>query len=152
MIAAGPGMSVVVPACGRTEALAALPGCAGRAAAGSTVGWRWWSRWTGPTRPPPPCARSAPERLDLQVVQSAADRAGRCAQPRRRGGDEPAAARVRRRRLRAGGPDWAAALVAALERDPDALVGGPLLNAYPRDSVGRSFARDAEALYDVLHL
>jgi GT2 family glycosyltransferase len=46
------------------------------------------------------------------------------------------------------GPGWARALTAALERYPGALAGGPILNAYPRDSSAAASHAVLAALYD----
>jgi GT2 family glycosyltransferase len=145
VIAAGPGMSVVVPACGRTEDLRR---CLAALAAQEPVagGLEVIVSIDGPDPAPSAVRAVALDGLDLQVIQ--ASRTGP-AGARNRGAAvatkallgfvdddcEPAAG-------------WAAALAAALERDPDALVGGPLLNPYPRDSSALASHVVSEALYD----
>ena len=138
-------MSVVVPACGRTEDLRR---CLAALAAQEPVagGLEVIVSIDGPDPAPSAVRAVALDGLDLQVIQ--ASRTGP-AGARNRGAAvatkallgfvdddcEPAAG-------------WAAALAAALERDPDALVGGPLLNPYPRDSSAAASHAVVEALYE----
>ena len=137
-------MSVVVPACGRTEALRR---CLAALAAQQLDGGLEVIVSVDGSEPSPAAVRDvAPEGLDLQVIQS--------------GQTGPAGARNRgaaaaTRPLLAFVDDdcepadgWAAALAAALERDPDALVGGPLLNPYSRDSSAAASHAITEALYE----
>lgn len=137
-------MSVVVPACGRTEALGRC--LAALAAQRLDGGLDVIVSVDGPDPSPSAVREVAPAGLDLQVIQSA--RTG------------PAGAR-NRGAAAAGRPllafvdddcepanGWAAALAAALERDPDALVGGPLLNPNPRDFSAAASHAITEALYD----
>jgi len=137
-------MSVVIPACGRIDGLrrclAALaaqgPGTSGLEVVVSIDG----------EEPRPAEVRSAaPPGLDLVVVQ--APRTG------------PAGARNRGAAAATGRllafvdddcepePGWAAALGAALDRDSTALVGGPIVNAYPRDSCAAASHAVLAALY-----
>src|SRR5215213_3907495 len=141
MSATEPAMSVVIPACRRIDGLrrclAALaaqgPGTSGLEVVVSIDG----------EEPRPAEVRSAaPPGLDLVVVQ--APRTG------------PAGARNRGAAAATGRllafvdddcepePGWAAALGAALDRDSTALVGGPIVNAYPRDSCAADLPRDRE--------
>ena len=136
-------MSVVVPACGRTEALGR---CLAALAAQQLEGGLEVIVSVDGSHPSPSAVRDvAPEGLDLQVIQSAQT--------------GPAGARNRGAAAAAGqllafvdddcepADGWAAALAAALERDPDALVGGPLLNPYSRDSSAAASHAITEALY-----
>jgi GT2 family glycosyltransferase len=138
-------MTVVVPACGRSEplsrCLAALaaqrPVAGGLAVVVSIDG----------ADPAPAAVNAAlPPGLDVRVVQ--AERTG------------PAGARNRGAACATGRlvafvdddcepePGWAVALAAALERDPGALVGGPLVNANPRDTSAAAAHAVLDALYD----
>jgi GT2 family glycosyltransferase len=143
--AAETGLSVVVPACGRT---AALERCLLALAVQNPVpgGLGVVVSIDGDDPSPAAVSALAPAGLDLLVVHA-----------RRTG---PAGARNRgavatRRELLAFIDDdcepergWAAALVAALERDPEALAGGPILNAYPRDASAAASHAVLVALYD----
>jgi GT2 family glycosyltransferase len=138
-------MSVLVPAYGRTQALEA---CLAALAAQAPLpgGLEVIVSIDGPEPNADQVRERAPAALDLRVIQ--APRTG------------PAGARNRgalaaRRELLAFTDDdcepeagWAAALASALERDPDALVGGPLVNAYPRDSSAAASHAVVEALYE----
>jgi GT2 family glycosyltransferase len=138
-------MSVVVPACGRTEALEA---CLAALAVQTPLpgGLEVIVSIDGSDPEPAEVRAAAPAGLDLRVTH--ASRTG------------PAGARNRgalaaSRALLAftdddcePAPGWAAALAAALERDPDALVGGPLINAFPRDSSAAASHAVVEALYE----
>jgi GT2 family glycosyltransferase len=145
MIAAGPGMSVVVPAC---ERIGALGRCLAALAAQVPVagGLQVVVSVDGVDPDPAAVRAAAPMSLHLNVVQAA--RTG------------PAGARNRgaacaNRELLAfvdddcePEPGWAAALMAVLERDPEVLAGGPVLNAYPRDSSAAASHAVLEALCD----
>jgi GT2 family glycosyltransferase len=138
-------MSVVVPACGRTQALGR---CLAALAAQQAVdgGLDVIVSVDGPDPSPSAVREVAPEGLDLQVIQSA--------QTGPAGARNRGAAAAARALLAFVDDDcepadgWAAALAAALERDLDALVGGPLLNPYPRDSSAAASHAITEALYD----
>jgi GT2 family glycosyltransferase len=145
MIAAGPGMSVVVPACGRIEA---LERCLAALAAQQPVagGLQVVVSVDGGDPDPAAVRAVAPLSLHVHVLQS--PRTG------------PAGARNRgaasaNRELLAfvdddcePHPGWAATLSAALQRYPGALAGGPLVNAYPRDSSAAASHAVLEALYE----
>lgn len=145
MIAAGPGMSVVVPACRRIDA---LQRCLRALAAQEPVagGLQVVVSVDGADPAPSVVRAAAPAGLSIQVVQSA--RTG------------PAGARNRGAASATRGliafvdddcepePRWAGALAAALERDPEAVAGGPIVNAYPRDSSAAASHAVLEALYD----
>jgi GT2 family glycosyltransferase len=145
MIAAGPGMSVVVPACGRIDPLRC---CLGALAAQEPVagGLQVVVSIDGDDPDPAAVRAAAPSGLHVQVVR--ADRTG------------PAGARNRgaasaTRALLAfvdddcePEPGWAAALAAALERDTATLAGGPIINAYPRDRCAAASHAVLTALYD----
>jgi GT2 family glycosyltransferase len=145
MIAAGPGMSVVVPACGRMDGLRR---CLAALAAQRPIpgGLQVVVSIDGDDPTPSDVREAAPARLDLRVVQAA--RSGP-AGARNRG-----AAAASREVLAfvdddcEPDSDWSAALLTALEREPGALVGGPLLNAYPRDSYAAASHAVLAALYD----
>jgi GT2 family glycosyltransferase len=145
VIAAAPGMSVVVPACGRTRALRR---CLRALTAQESIdgGLEVIVSIDGPDPTPSEVRELAPEGLDLRVIQSAhTGPAG----ARNRG-----AAAARAALLAFVDDDcepaagWAAALAAALARDPEALAGGPLVNAYPRDSAAAASHAVVEALYE----
>jgi GT2 family glycosyltransferase len=131
MIAPGPGLSVIVPACGR---LGGLQRCLAALGAQRPVpgGLQVVVSVDGDD-PSPSAVRSVvPAGLDVQVIQSTHT--------------GPAGARNRGAAAATGRliafvdddcePDsnWAAALADALKRDPGALAGGPIVNAYPLDS------------------
>jgi GT2 family glycosyltransferase len=138
-------MSVVVPACGRTEALQT---CLAALAAQAPIpgGLEVVVSIDGADPEPADVRALAPVGLDLRVVQA----------------PHTGPAGARNRGARAAGrallaftdddcepaPGWAAALAAALERDPDALAGGPLVNAYPRDSSAAASHAVVGALYE----
>jgi GT2 family glycosyltransferase len=138
-------MSVVVPACGRTEA---LQRCLAALAVQEPVagGLEVVVSIDGPNPREPAVRGVAPDGLALQVIQAA--RTGP-AGARNRG-----AAAATKALLAFVDDDcepdagWAAALSAALERDPHALAGGPLLNAFPRDSSAAASHAVVEALYE----
>jgi GT2 family glycosyltransferase len=145
MIAAGPGMSVVVPACGRIDALRR---CLGALAAQEPVagGLQVVVSIDGDDPDPEAVRVAAPAGLHVQVVR--AEQTG------------PAGARNRgaataTRELLAfvdddcePEPGWAAALTAVLDADRDALAGGPIVNAYPRDRCAAASHAVLTALYD----
>jgi GT2 family glycosyltransferase len=145
MIAAGPGMSVVVPACGRIDALGRC--LAALAAQQPVAGGLQVVVSVDGDDPDPAAVRAvAPRGLHVHVIQS--PRTGP-AGARNRG-----AAAANRELLAFVDDDcdphsgWAAALTAALERYPGALAGGPIVNAYPRDSSAAASHAVLEALYD----
>jgi len=138
-------MTVVVPACGRSEplyrclaALAAQRPVPGGLAVVVSI--------DGADPPAAAVSAAAPPGLDVRVVQ--AERTG------------PAGARNRGAACATGrllafvdddcepGPGWAAALAEALERDPGALAGGPVVNANPRDTSAAAAHAVLDALYD----
>ena len=145
MIAAGPGISVIVPACGRIEA---LQRCLGALDAQDPVagGLQVVVSVDGADPDPSAVRAVAPAGLHVRVVQSA--RTG------------PAGARNRGAAAATAGllafvdddcepePRWAAALATALERDPGALAGGRIVNAYPRDSSAAASHAVLAALYE----
>jgi GT2 family glycosyltransferase len=141
--AAAQGISVVVPTCGRPEA---LERCLEALAKQEPVtgGMQVVVSIDG-SDPALADVRALARGLDIEVVQ--AERTG------------PAGAR-NRGALRATAPllafidddyapqpTWAAALAAALEQHPDALAGGPIVNAYPRDAAAAAAHAVLEALY-----
>lgn len=138
-------MSVVVPACGRTEALRR---CLAALAAQDPIdgALELIVSVDGPDPAPAAVRDVAPEGVDLHVIQEAQTGP---AGARNRG------AAVATKPLLAfvdddcePAPAWAAALSAALERAPDALAGGPLLNAYPRNASAAASHAVIEALYE----
>jgi GT2 family glycosyltransferase len=145
MTAAGPGMSVVVPACGRINALRQ---CLGALAAQvpAAGGLQVVVSVDGDDPDPAAVRAAAPAGLQVQVVR--AEHTG------------PAGARNRGAASATGGllafvdddcepePGWAAGLAAALEGDRDALAGGPIVNAYPRDRCAAASHAVLTALYD----
>jgi GT2 family glycosyltransferase len=144
-MAAAPGISVVVPACGR---IAALRRCLAALAAQQPVagGLEVVVSVDGPAPDAAAVREAAPPGLRLTVLQS--DRTG------------PAGARNRGAQAAAApllafvdddcepDPGWAAALVASLERERRALVGGPVVNADPRDSAAAASHAVLAALYE----
>jgi GT2 family glycosyltransferase len=144
MNAAAQGISVVVPTCGRLDALerclAAL-----RSQQPVAGGLQVVVSIDGSDPAPADVRAAAPAGLALEVVQ--APRTG------------PAGAR-NRGAVRATAPllafvdddctpqpTWAGALATALEAHPDALAGGPIVNAYPRDVAAAAAHAVLEALY-----
>jgi GT2 family glycosyltransferase len=144
-MAAAPGISVVVPACGR---IAALRRCLAALAAQQPVagGIEVIVSVDGPDPDPAAVREAAPQGLQLNVVKS--PRTGP-AGARNRGA---AAARAPVLAFVDDDcepePGWAAALAAELEREPQALAGGPLVNAYPRDSAAAASHAVLAALYE----
>jgi GT2 family glycosyltransferase len=145
MIAAVPGLSVVVPACGRIDALRR---CLAALAAQQPLagGLQVVVSVDGDDPDPAAVRAAAPPGLRVQVVRG--ERTGP-AGARNRG------AAVATRELLAFVDDdcepvhgWAAALVGALEGDPRALAGGSIVNAYPRDRCAAASHAVLTALYD----
>jgi GT2 family glycosyltransferase len=143
VVAAEPGLSVVVPACGRTRA---LERCLAALAA-QTRPVEVVVSIDGSDPSTAAVQELAPPGLALRVIQAAQTGP---AGARNRGGAAATAP------LLAfvdddcePSPGWAAALAAQLERDPDALVGGPLLNAFPRDASAAASQAVIDALYEV---
>jgi GT2 family glycosyltransferase len=142
---AGAGMSVVVPTCARIQA---LERCLGALAAQATVrgDLEVVVSIDGPDPEPAAVHAAAPAGLELRVLQ--ADRTG------------PAGARNRAAQVASGAllafvdddcepaPGWAAALASALTADPQTLAGGPVVNAYPRDSSAAASHAVLAALYE----
>jgi GT2 family glycosyltransferase len=144
-MAAAPGISVVVPACGR---IATLRRCMAALAAQQPVagGLEVVVSIDGPDPDAAAVRAEAPDGLRLTVLE--APRTG------------PAGARNRGAAAASAplvafvdddcepAPGWAAALEAALAREPGALVGGPVVNANPRDSAAAASHAVLAALYD----
>jgi GT2 family glycosyltransferase len=143
MTAPAQGISVIVPTCGRMDALLLCLGALERQAP-VAGGMQVVVSIDGPS-PAPADVRAFAGRLELEIVH--ADLTGP-AGARNRG------AAVARAPLLAfvdddcvPQPGWAVALVAALEGHPDALAGGPVVNAYPRDVAAAAAHAVLEALY-----
>ncbi len=144
MTVTGPGFSVVVPAFERVHG---LQRCLAALAAQQDVpgGLEVVVSIDGEDPAPAQVEMIAPADLDLHVLGS--PRTG------------PAGARNRGAAVATGpliafvdddcepGPHWAAAMVAALERQPDAVVGGPVVNAHPRDACAAAAHAVLDALY-----
>jgi GT2 family glycosyltransferase len=144
MNAAGQGISVVVPACGRVEPLAR---CMAALAAQQPVagGVEVVISIDGEDPTPSAVLARVPAGLSVRVVDSA--RTG------------PAGARNRGAAAATGDvlafcdddcepePGWAAALAEALERHPGAVAGGPIVNARPRDASAAASHAVLDALY-----
>jgi GT2 family glycosyltransferase len=143
MNAAAQGLSVVVPTCGRPEA---LERCLGALATQSPVAGGMQVVVSIDGRSPEPAdVRALAGNLELEVVHA----------------DQTGPAGARNRGAAAAGapllafldddctpePGWALALVAALEGHPDALAGGPIVNAFPRRVSAAAAHAVLEALY-----
>jgi GT2 family glycosyltransferase len=144
-MAAAPGISVVVPACGRIDPLRR---CLAALAAQEPVagGIEVLVSVDGPDPDAAAVRAAAPAGLALRVLES--PHTG------------PAGAR-NRGAAAAGAPliafvdddckpvsGWAAALAEALRRRPRALAGGPVVNAVPRDPAAAASHAVLAAIYD----